>query len=213
MTGVYDYTVILTYLSFLSALAGIFTTLGGESHPYIGILFLMFSGVCDAFDGKIARTKKNRTEYEKKFGIQIDSLSDIVAFGILPSAICISLFKLEDNFTWVSLIPLFYSLAALIRLAHYNVTEDDRQKIETGNRAYFEGVPVTASAVVFPVIVLIQQVFGYNVEYIYLVVMSVMAVLFVAKVKVKKPGTKAILILLGIGLAELIAMIIFYATR
>ncbi len=45
---------------------------------------LLHFGLCDMFDGKIARTKE-RTERRKKcFGIQIDSLADIVCFGILP---------------------------------------------------------------------------------------------------------------------------------
>jgi hypothetical protein len=39
------------------------------------------------FDGKVARTKKDRTEQEKSFGIQIDSLSDLVSFGVLPAVI------------------------------------------------------------------------------------------------------------------------------
>ena len=47
----------------------------------------MFSGFCDMFDGIVARTKKDRTDEEKRFGIQLDSLSDIVCFGVLPFVI------------------------------------------------------------------------------------------------------------------------------
>lgn len=82
MIGFYDYTVILTYLSLLSAVTGI--GLAVARHPLLAILCLMFSGLCDMFDGRVARTKKNRTAEQKGFGIQIDSLCDIVAFGILP---------------------------------------------------------------------------------------------------------------------------------
>ena len=46
----------------------------------------MLAGVCDMFDGKIARTMK-RTKQEKRFGIQIDSLSDFLCFGVLPAMI------------------------------------------------------------------------------------------------------------------------------
>ena len=87
MIGFYDYTVILTYLSLLSAGAGIIISLSGTGHPYIGTFFLLFCGLCDAFDGRVARTKDNRTDMEKAFGIQIDSLSDLVAFGVLPACI------------------------------------------------------------------------------------------------------------------------------
>ncbi|MDO4650680.1 MAG: CDP-alcohol phosphatidyltransferase family protein, partial [Eubacteriales bacterium] len=87
MLGFYDYTVWLTYLSLLSAGAGILASLQGGGHPYMGVFFLLVSGLCDAFDGRVARTKKNRTQMEKNFGVQIDSLADLVAFGVLP--ICI----------------------------------------------------------------------------------------------------------------------------
>ena len=87
MIGFYDYTVILTYLSILSGTTGIILCLNGIGHPYLGMFFLLFSGLCDTFDGKVARTKKNRTEKMKKFGIQIDSLSDLIAFGVLPACI------------------------------------------------------------------------------------------------------------------------------
>ena len=62
MIGFYDYTVVLTYLSMLSATTGIMLCLNDIGHPYLGMFFLMFCGLCDAFDGKVARTKKNRTE-------------------------------------------------------------------------------------------------------------------------------------------------------
>ena len=95
MIGVYDYTVILTYLSLLSASSGIVVSLWGKGHPFIGIFFLLLCGLLDAFDGKVARTKADRTELEKKFGVQIDSLSDLVAFGVLPACIGASLIKNE----------------------------------------------------------------------------------------------------------------------
>ena len=50
MIGVYDYTVILTYLSLMSGATGIFVALQGYGHPYIGVFFLLLSGLCDAFD-------------------------------------------------------------------------------------------------------------------------------------------------------------------
>ena len=87
MIGFYDYTVILTYLSLVSASCGIMVALSGSGHPYIGTFFLLFCGLCDAFDGKVARTKKNRSQEERSFGVQIDSLSEVVAFGVLPAAI------------------------------------------------------------------------------------------------------------------------------
>lgn len=69
--GFYSYTVILTYLGLLSSVYGMTQAL--EGHFRMAIACLVFSGICDMLDGKVARSKKNRTEDEKKFGIQIDS--------------------------------------------------------------------------------------------------------------------------------------------
>ena len=76
MIGVYDYTVIATYLSLLLGLGGLYSA--AQSEPLDAMLCLMLAGLLDAFDGRIARTKKDRTEQEKRFGIQIDSLNDLV---------------------------------------------------------------------------------------------------------------------------------------
>ena len=99
MIGVYDYTVILTYMSLISGMLGIIVTVTGAGHPQLGVFFLMLSGILDAFDGKVARTKKDRTEFDKKFGIQIDSLTDLVCFGILPVTIGLAQLRIRGIFT------------------------------------------------------------------------------------------------------------------
>ena len=99
MIGVYDYTVILTYMSLLSGCAGMIIAMSGLGHPYIGMLCMLISGLCDGFDGRVARRKKNRTKLEKDFGVQIDSLSDLVAFGVLPAAIGVSMLRASPKFT------------------------------------------------------------------------------------------------------------------
>lgn len=122
MLGVYDYTVILTYISLWISIGGMMLSLNG--HLDLAVLCLALSGLCDMFDGKIARTKKDRTEIEKRFGIQIDSLCDIVCFGVGPAIIC---YCMGMNGIVGVLILMFYVLAGLIRLAWFNVTEECRQ--------------------------------------------------------------------------------------
>lgn len=73
MIGFYDYTVVVTYISLVSSILGMFCAIDGRLT--LAVSCLAFSGLCDMFDGKIARTKKNRTDDEKSFGIQIDFLS------------------------------------------------------------------------------------------------------------------------------------------
>lgn len=87
--GVYDYTVILTYLSLFSAVFGMICAVDGEFNT--SIVCLLIAGICDAFDGTVARTKKDRTEDEKAFGIQLDSLCDVISFGVFPACLCHSM--------------------------------------------------------------------------------------------------------------------------
>ena len=123
MLGFYNYTVVLTYIGAASGVYGIMSTLTRQS-PRIGIICLMLSGLCDMFDGAVAKTRK-RTDDEKRFGIQIDSLADLICFGVLPA--CIG-YAIGLRRSWHQWILVGYALAALIRLAYFNVMEENRQK-------------------------------------------------------------------------------------
>ena len=116
--GFYDYTVILTYLSLVSSVFGITQAIHGDYKT--AIFCLALSGVFDAFDGRVARTKKNRTEDEKAFGIQLDSLCDVICFGAFPALIC---YLLGVRGTLGLILVFFYCTCAVIRLAFFNVLE------------------------------------------------------------------------------------------
>lgn len=224
MIGFYDYTVVLTYLSLLSASFGIIVSLSGPGHPYIGCFFLLFCGLCDAFDGKVARTKKNRSAEEQSFGIQIDSLSDLVAFGVLPACIGSAMLRVSplmhlvgDSYGKVCMkaltailtaILVLYVLAALIRLAYFNVTEEERQKTEDGARKFYTGLPVTSAALIFPFILLLQYIIPTDVTPMYFASAMITGFAFLGKFKIKKPGLKGILIMIGIGSIEFLLMLI-----
>ena len=230
MLGFYDYTVVLTYLSLLSAGTGIVVSLSDGGHPYWGIFFLLLCGLLDAFDGKVARTKKNRTKMEQNFGIQIDSLADVIAFGVLPAVIGIALLRTSpylhgaglfgSHWSAVALkiflyaILMLYMLAALIRLAYFNVTEEERQKNEGGMRKYYTGLPVTSSSLIFPTVLLFRFIFlsfdiPIDISIVYVPVALVVGFLFLSKIKVTKPGMRGILFMIAIGLAECIALVLF----
>ena len=135
MLGGYDYTVILTYVSLMVSVGGMMFAVNG--HLHLGVMCLAISGLCDMFDGKIARTKKNRTEVEKRFGIQIDSLSDIVCFGVGPAVLC---YCAGMRGVIGVAILMFYVLAGLIRLAWFNVMEEQRQEETSEKRECYQGL-------------------------------------------------------------------------
>ena len=76
MIGFYDYTVIATYLATVLGVGGIFLAADGLHLP--AVFCLLLAGLLDTFDGRIARTKKDRSEQQKHFGIQSDSLNDLI---------------------------------------------------------------------------------------------------------------------------------------
>ena len=173
MLGFYDYTVVLTYCSVISAVIGIYVSLSGAGHPYIGVMLLLLCGLFDTFDGRVARSKKNRTEKEKAFGVQIDSLSDLVAFGVLPVCIGVALYN-RDKFDFIKtgkeslllhipfviivILGALFVLCALIRLAYFNITVEETQGDSVGDDKYYFGLPVTSTALIFPTFLLMRHI-------------------------------------------------------
>ena len=208
LIGYYNYTVILTYIGLCAGVIGVFIACG-QNNTLGAVICLLAAGLCDAFDGKIASTMK-RNEGEKKFGIQIDSLSDIVCFGVLPAAVC---YSAGMKFTWCYVILALYVLCALIRLAYYNVTEESRQKQETGVRKYYIGLPVTASAIIFPFLFLIFSLAGATSEgysyIIYSVVLAFTAAAFITPFRVKKLKMLGLVVIVLAGVALAAALIIY----
>ena len=182
LIGFYDYTVILTYGNILSSVCGVFLAVRGQ-YAW-AVICLMLAGLCDMFDGTVARTKKNRTAQEKNFGIQLDSLCDMVSFGLLPALLS----YLLGMDSWVGIgILLLYCLCGLIRLAFYNVLEIERQRTEDGCNTMFHGLPITSSAVLFPLVFGLQFVLpaaGFSV--VLHLAMAAMALLFVLDIPIPK---------------------------
>lgn len=224
MIGFYDYTIILTYSSLLSAVTGIILSLHGNGHPYVGVMFLLISGLCDTFDGKVARSKKNRTDKEKAFGVQIDSLSDLVAFGVLPVCIGIALYKRDvwEHFRYgvepsvLHHVPLFvlvvigalFVLCALIRLAYFNITVEETQGEAVGDKKYYFGLPVTSTALIFPTFLLIRYCFDFNLSFVYFILMIIVGLLFVVKFKLPKPKNLWVYLMVAVGAVEFILTIV-----
>ena len=189
LIGFYDYTVILTYLSLFSAVSGM--VLASRERFGAAVLCLIASGICDAFDGMVARSKKDRTEDEKAFGIQIDSLCDAVSFGVFPAVLC---YHMGVDGMLGFLILFLYSLCAVIRLAFFNVLEGNRQRTEGGCNKTYRGLPVTTVSMLLPVVFLFRNCFGAQTFAALLhALLAVTAFLFVLDFSVKKPDWSKLL--------------------
>lgn len=203
MIGYYSYTVILTYVGFVCGSMGLY--FAATEHTNVAIIMLLLAGFCDMFDGKVARTKKDRTPQECKFGIQIDSLSDMVCFGLLPPMIA---FSSGMRHAYHIAIYSCFSLAALIRLAYFNVSEEERQSQTSEHRKLYEGLPVTSTALIIPLLFCFRRDLGVAFPIVGACVYALVAAAFVTKFHLKKPGMRAMVLFIVIGAAEL-ALLIF----
>ncbi len=197
--GFWHYGVILTYLSLASAVVGICFSVGGnrEPYPWVGIICLMISGLCDAFDGIVARTRKNRTREDCMFGERIDSLTDLVAFGVAPAMIG---FGMKINRWFYLPVFIVFVLCGLVRLAYFDVTEAIRtEDPNCGKRKYYEGLPITNSAFFLPIFYMIATLFDPYSLARTLVMLGgylLLAFLFIFRFKMPKPGVRGILLLI-----------------
>ena len=198
MLGFYNYTVILTYFGMLTGFMGITCVLAENRKGALACL--MIAGVCDMFDGKIASTRK-RTKEEKRFGVQIDSLSDLVCFGVLPALIVYT-----SNTGALRFMPsAVYVLCALIRLAWFNVDEEERQDREFGGRDVYYGLPVTTAALIFPLIMGLCSKWNGSTGRYGAVALLGMAAAFLTPFEVKKPKLAGKISLLLIGIMGMLA--------
>ncbi len=114
-----------------------------QHHFYLALLFILLGAVFDFFDGMTARV----LGVSGRLGVELDSLADVVTFGVAPSAVLFTLFHFVHypmfmyNHFWFALVPNFAFLVAAfsaLRLAKFNI--DERQ------HTTFIGLPTPANA-------------------------------------------------------------------
>lgn len=111
----------------------------------MGLLVLAF--VLDAMDGYVAR----RTKRSSPYGGDLDSLADIVSFGVAPAAIG---YVLGLSGGWDLLILCYFVACGIGRLARFNVTAIDLTT-DNGKVSHFEGTPIPTSLVVVAILALL----------------------------------------------------------
>lgn len=104
------------------------------------VLMVLIAGLLDGIDGKVARLMRG----ESRFGAELDSLSDAIAFGVAP-ALILYLWSLQHlgNFGWM--IALVHALFCVLRLARFNAGIDQEQPHKMAG--YLTGVPAPAGAI------------------------------------------------------------------
>jgi CDP-diacylglycerol---serine O-phosphatidyltransferase len=119
---------------------------------FVGCILVFAGMVCDMLDGKVARM----TGQEGAFGAELDSLSDVVSFGVAPAILAHRLvlgysavFDHGERLLWF--FAVFFPVMAAIRLARYNVEHSD------GPTRFFRGLPSPGAASVVCSLIMLHQ--------------------------------------------------------
>lgn len=157
----------LTYLGVIASIIGISMCFLNKTE--IAIICLMISGICDAFDGTIAR--KIRKEEENNFGVELDSLADIISSGIFPIIICLSL---GFSSLLSIIVYMIFILTGVTRLAYYNTNTHEDNK-------FFVGLPITTSTILIPILYLLKCK-----EVFFISAIFILSILYILPFKIKK---------------------------
>ena len=176
-------SVIVTYIGVIFGVISMYfafskMAFSDVSYMRYSLIFLVLAGICDMFDGKVARMCK-RSKEEKEFGIQIDSLADTVNFVVLPVVIMLSLgmTRIVDIVAYV-----LFVVCGISRLGYFNVNASLDNPVK-----YYSGLPVTSTAIIYPILGLLHGQISENAfSIVYLVTTFIVALLFVLKIKVPK---------------------------
>ena len=106
---------------------------------YLALALVPLALICDIADGKVAR----RHHAQSPFGQELDSLADIVSFGVAPAALAYGL-GMRGGLDVIVLI--FFVACGISRLARYNVTAGELSDA-SGKVKYFEGTPIPSSLI------------------------------------------------------------------
>ena len=216
LVGCYNPSIILTYIAIFISVYTMFLVDKGNYKIIFGNLILV--GLCDLFDGKIARACK-RNKAEQYFGVQLDTLADVVCSLIFPSYILYTLTDSIINPIIVYMVIVFYISTGIMRLCWFYVLSDmgeEANELENKqiilstiskqteqSKRYFIGLPVTATTAIMPILIYILSILNVNKQIRAIascITYSIISILYILNIKINKPGKKGGITLLVVGL-------------
>jgi CDP-diacylglycerol---serine O-phosphatidyltransferase len=136
----------------IGLLAGFYSLISSvDAHFEFAAVLIMVAFVCDGLDGRVARLSRTSSQ----FGVEYDSLSDIVAFGVAPAGLAYS-WALRPLGAVAIVISGLFVVAAGLRLARFNI------QTGTTDKRRFTGLPVPGAAAMIAGIVLAYSYFELN---------------------------------------------------
>ena len=185
-----DLPNVCSLLGLMSAVVAIyFAILGNFQAAIIGVLWAV---LFDWYDGIIARKMKGRTEVQGTFGAQLDSMIDIVSFGILPAIILLSY---GDYSIWYLPGAFVIIASSAIRLTYFNVYGLIDSKT-------YQGFPLDNNVLILALVFLFESFFTpFSFSIILYALLMVFSVLNLSSIRTPKFGGKWVYVLVVYVLA------------
>lgn len=161
---------LFTLTNLLFGFLALVLTMEGKYKLAAGLIIL--SALMDSMDGKVAR----KLSVSSDFGKELDSLSDLVSFGVAPAILTYSALLQDKLGYWGLVLAAIFALCGAIRLARFNVLHISE---------YFVGVPITFAGGFMALILLFKGMVPW---YIYAICLTILALLMVSTFKVPKLG-------------------------
>ena len=132
----------ITLLNAASGVSSVFASIehavsGERAYAAVAAVLVLVAALADFFDGRVAR----RATRSSGLGGDLDSLADLISFGVAPACLA---YSLGMNGGWDWLVLVYFVCCGLSRLARYNVTASALSD-DSGKVRYFEGTPIPTS--------------------------------------------------------------------
>ncbi len=152
----YTWADLLTLANASCGTVSIFACLSyisGDQSRWLWTAFVLpiFALVFDVLDGYVARLNKRR---QSVLGADLDSLADIVSFGVAPAVLG---YTLGLRGLWDTILLSYFVCCGISRLARFNVTSAALTNVDTGKVRYFEGLPIPTSVVLVMLMAVLYQ--------------------------------------------------------
>lgn len=201
--GFYSIANAVTLFGLISSVLSCFLAASGPENIKFAVLMLFLAMICDMFDGKIARSTPNRGEKQQFYGVQLDSLCDVISFGVTP---CFIAFSFGFNGVIDVLIYILFISCGAIRLAYFNTLANDNPG---KSMKYYRGIPIPVSCFFTTFLMLLTTFIPANVTvWLFRLVYLALGLGFILNIRIKKPAVQKMLIIAAVQILFLIVLFI-----
>jgi len=161
---------VLTFGNLIFGLLSLLMTF--DANYKLSAIFILLAGIMDRYDGQVARL----LQVSSDLGKELDSLADLVSFGVAPSVLIFSLY----NFISLSYLGyicfLVFPVAGAYRLARYNNSKFDN---------VYSGIPITLAGMLVALYALVTLNSPHNFP-LTIIIIFILSYLMISKLKIKK---------------------------